>query len=112
MAAVLKTYGIDSQFKRPNDILVNGKKICGILVEASTPLTLSLSPTGRGEGEGKSIQYAVIGIGLNVNADPSELLETAISMKEILRHEIPVSPLQNDVLAQFSRDLEGLYAAL
>ncbi|MFD1552266.1 biotin--[acetyl-CoA-carboxylase] ligase [Putridiphycobacter roseus] len=44
---------IDAQIKWPNDILVNEKKICGILVENQI--------------QGKFIQKAVVGIGLNVN---------------------------------------------
>jgi BirA family biotin operon repressor/biotin-[acetyl-CoA-carboxylase] ligase len=42
-----------TKIKWPNDILVNGKKICGILIENSIA--------------GNRIQYSVVGIGLNVN---------------------------------------------
>lgn len=40
------------QIKWPNDLVMNGKKICGILTEMGT--------------EGKTVQYAVVGIGINV----------------------------------------------
>lgn len=49
----LSKYGVESEVKWPNDILVNGKKICGILVETSVTKN--------------EIDYVVLGIGLNVN---------------------------------------------
>lgn len=54
--AVVKTlnsFGITAGVKWPNDVLVNGKKICGILIETAF--------------SGKNIAYAVVGIGINVN---------------------------------------------
>jgi BirA family biotin operon repressor/biotin-[acetyl-CoA-carboxylase] ligase len=45
--------GLNVGIKWPNDVLIDGRKICGILAQAST------LPGGRG--------YAVIGIGINVN---------------------------------------------
>ena len=54
-------YGLDAKLKWPNDILVNGRKICGILSEAA--------------GEPDRIYYAVTGIGLNVNTTEGELEE-------------------------------------
>jgi len=58
--------------KWPNDLLCNGRKMAGILVET----TLSPKP------------YAVIGIGLNVNLRlddlPSELRQTSTSLYEVL----------------------------
>lgn len=56
------------KIKWPNDILVNEKKVCGILIEN----TLT----------SETIQYSVVGIGLNVNQD-SFLIEMATSMKAI-----------------------------
>ena len=49
----LSTYGIKAQIKWPNDIYVDEKKICGILIENSF--------------RGKSISTSIIGIGLNIN---------------------------------------------
>lgn len=49
----LARYGIDARIKWPNDIYVNDRKICGILIENSL--------------KGKEIAHSVIGIGLNVN---------------------------------------------
>ena len=49
----LSTYGIKAQIKWPNDIYVDEKKICGILIDNSF--------------RGKSISSSIIGIGLNIN---------------------------------------------
>lgn len=58
------------QIKWPNDLISDGKKICGILTEMS--------------GEMTGLHYLVIGIGINVNTEardfPKELHETASSM--------------------------------
>lgn len=60
VAALLEEYfGIRAQLKWPNDVLVNGRKICGILPE---------SVVGMG-GE----RYAVVGIGVNLFYSEEEL---------------------------------------
>ncbi|MFD3158666.1 biotin--[acetyl-CoA-carboxylase] ligase [Haloimpatiens sp. FM7330] len=63
--------GIDAKIKWPNDIVVNNKKICGILTEMS--------------GELDKINYVVMGMGINVNLDeedyPIELRDIATSIK-------------------------------
>ena len=48
-------YGLDTQIKWVNDVLINGKKLCGILTEASIT------------GENAALEYAVVGIGVNVS---------------------------------------------
>lgn len=64
---VLGSYGIHSEIKWPNDILVDGKKIAGILVE--------------GIFQGGS-QYLIVGIGLNVNSTDHTMLDIdAVSMR-------------------------------
>lgn len=60
--------GLKSQIKWPNDVIIDGKKICGILTEMSTELEM--------------IQYVVVGIGINVNTAqfPEEISKTATSL--------------------------------
>lgn len=69
--AVVKTllaFGINAQIKWPNDVLVNGKKICGILIKN----VLS----------GDKISHSVIGIGINANNKlPPELSDIATTMQ-------------------------------
>ena len=76
----LRAFGINAGIKWPNDILVNNKKICGILIENVF--------------EGESVKKAVIGIGLNVNNEISEeIKDIAISCKQILNKELSVDTL-------------------
>ena len=51
--SIEKITGLEPQIKWPNDVLVNGKKVCGILVESGV--------------RKKSVTYSIIGIGINVN---------------------------------------------
>ncbi|MCR4688331.1 MAG: biotin--[acetyl-CoA-carboxylase] ligase [Saccharofermentans sp.] len=68
--AIKKAYGIDTNIKWVNDILLDKLKICGILTELSI------------EGETGRIDSIVIGIGINVNEDsfPKELQGIATSL--------------------------------
>lgn len=58
--AIKNSYGLDSQIKWVNDLLINRKKICGILTEVSV------------EGESGFIDTCIIGIGINVNEAASD----------------------------------------
>lgn len=67
------------QIKWPNDILVDGKKVCGILIENHI--------------SGDLIQYAVVGIGLNVNQPffsfpQAASLKTFTGMEYLLESEL------------------------
>lgn len=69
VAKVLKELGfLDVQIKWPNDLVLSGKKICGILTE------MQLKDT--------EIDYVVVGVGINVNTSkfPEELKDTATSL--------------------------------
>jgi len=54
------------EIKLPNDVMVEGRKIAGVLTEAK--LT------------GKIVDFAVVGIGININTDPEELPLLATSL--------------------------------
>ncbi|MBU1056639.1 MAG: biotin--[acetyl-CoA-carboxylase] ligase [Proteobacteria bacterium] len=74
-----KLYDIDAKVKWPNDILVGGKKLCGMLSEM--------------EAEAEMVSFINIGIGVNVNNDPSLEEPGATSLKilkgkEFLRKEL------------------------
>ena len=66
--AILSLSELDVKIKWPNDIMVKGKKLAGILTEISTEMD--------------SINYIVVGLGLNVNTPdfPRELEKRATSM--------------------------------
>jgi BirA family transcriptional regulator, biotin operon repressor / biotin---[acetyl-CoA-carboxylase] ligase len=58
LSDLLAIYGIESQVKWPNDLLIDGKKIAGILVEIE-PL--------------EDFSYIIVGCGLNINMPEEEL---------------------------------------
>ena len=66
-----KLYGIRAEIKWPNDVLINHKKVCGILTEASI--------------KGKNLNFAVLGFGVNANFDseafPRHLRDSATTLK-------------------------------
>lgn len=64
-----KTTGLECKIKWPNDIVIHGKKVCGILTEMSTQMDY--------------INYIVIGIGINVQNEsfPEEIGEVATSLR-------------------------------
>lgn len=82
--AIKEMYGYELQIKIPNDLILNGKKICGILTEVHT--------------QGEKIEYLLISIGFNVNEEEfaKELKEIATSLKveykkEFNREEIIIN---------------------
>jgi BirA family biotin operon repressor/biotin-[acetyl-CoA-carboxylase] ligase len=69
--AIIDTTGIHAKIKWPNDILTDGKKVCGILMELSAEMD--------------AINHVIIGVGINVNNDdfPDELKDKGTSLKQI-----------------------------
>lgn len=92
-ARSLQREGIDATIKWPNDLLLNGKKIGGILTEMQT--------------EGDRIQAVILGFGFNVNGNtiPEELLHRATSLKR----ETGVIHRRSELLARLLEDLESEY---
>ncbi|WP_456424031.1 biotin--[acetyl-CoA-carboxylase] ligase [Thermococcus sp.] len=81
----LAKHGIPGEIKWPNDVLVDGKKIAGILSEC------------------KLNHFALLGIGLNVNNKiPGELREMAVSMKDLLGFELDLEGVLHNVLRALS----------
>ncbi len=69
--------GLKSQTKWPNDVLVNGRKVCGILIESDV--------------QGDAVNYAIIGIGINANlklADFPEIPPIATSLSDELGRDV------------------------
>jgi len=100
-AAVITTLlnnNIKAYIKWPNDIIVNNKKVCGILTEMS--------------GEINKVNYVVVGMGINVNCEeedvPKDLLLKATSLKIEENKEFKRNILVADILNNF----EKLYTEL
>jgi len=94
---IRKTTGSSPKIKWPNDVMLGGKKVSGILVESVM--------------EGDSVCYAVLGIGLNVNLDPSQNAE--ISGIATSLEAVAGKPLaREELLRQLLQDLDSLYLKL
>lgn len=86
--------GVEAGIKWPNDVVLNGKKICGILTEMNV--------------ETDYIQYVVIGVGINVNLDamPEEIEQTATSILLESGKETARAELLQEVLKRFEENYE------
>ena len=97
--AIEEVTGMSARIKWPNDIVVNRRKVCGMLTEMSTTPEM---------GE---IQYVVVGVGINVNqagseAFPEDIRETATSLRIEAGRVIGRSELTEKVLAHFEENFE------
>ena len=92
--AIKNVAGIETQIKWPNDVLIKGKKVCGILIE--------------NEVKGGKVNFAIIGIGININFEPlafPEITEIATSLSHELGTELSKIELTSALLSE----LEQLY---
>ncbi len=90
--AVQEVVGLDPRIKWPNDVLLNGKKFAGILIES--------------EVAGQDVHYALIGIGINVNFDVAavtDIAAIATSLKQEARSDLSREELLARVLNEFER---------
>jgi BirA family biotin operon repressor/biotin-[acetyl-CoA-carboxylase] ligase len=95
VARALESYGLKPYLKWPNDVLVDGKKICGILLEIS--------------GEPDRVDYVLVGIGLNVNFSsrdlPDDIHSSSTSIYDALNRRVD----RADLLCRILEDSEHLY---
>lgn len=97
--ALRKSFGIEAQIKWPNDLILNKKKICGILTEMTM--------------EGRQMQSVVIGVGINVGnrAFPEELKERATSIFLETGELISKSELILAIMKEFEDQYEAFCKA-
>jgi len=105
MAAVAVARGLDNRFaikarlKWPNDVMVQGKKLCGILAEARCT---------------DKLDFVILGIGINANfllsALPEELRRTATTMREILNKPVDRYSLLRSILNELETRYEPFCA--
>lgn len=90
--SVYNMFGIEAKIKWPNDVLVDGKKICGILCEIIN--------------EDNKPKYVVIGIGINVEKCefPDELEYTATSIGNVYGGEIELD--HNEIVVDVVNNLD------
>ena len=98
IAECLTEFGLSARLKWPNDVIVNNRKIAGILCESRI--------------SGKTINSVVMGIGLNINDDPAEYPPELQSSVTSFRHNTGNPFHREDVLANILGHLEKLYSLL
>ncbi len=91
--AVCKTvegFGIKPVIRWANDVLVNGRKICGTLIENTFA--------------GANIRRSIVGMGINVNNElPPELRQIAVSMREILGNRLSLQTVKQAHIANLQK---------
>ncbi len=91
LCKVLETYGLSPQIKWPNDVLINGKKIAGILSETVM--------------QGKVLQGIILGIGVNLNSNIENLKsipdKIATSLNIETGKNIKSEDFLNELLTEF-----------
>ena len=88
--AIKEKTGLDTQIKWPNDILIQHKKLGGILTELNAEMD--------------EIHFVVIGIGINVNNDKKALLSGATSLKEQKKEKINRIELAQEILRRIEKN--------
>lgn len=92
---IRRTCGLEALIKWPNDVVVNGRKVCGMLAEMSI--------------ERDFIHYVVIGVGINVGLQefPEEIANMAASLQEECGREVPRAELLANVMRVFEEYYEN-----
>jgi BirA family biotin operon repressor/biotin-[acetyl-CoA-carboxylase] ligase len=92
--AIKNVTGILAEIKWPNDLLIGGKKVVGILTEMSA--------------EVDRVRHVILGIGVDVNQDaaefPAELRKIATSLKVEAGEEISRAELATEILRELDLD--------
>ncbi|MDH3488834.1 MAG: biotin--[acetyl-CoA-carboxylase] ligase [Nitrosopumilus sp.] len=100
--AIEKIFSVTPELKWPNDLTINGKKIAGILVDASL--------------ESNKIESLVLGVGINFNVNVKEIEKTLkqtpnfYGVASLSEQKIDVKPIQ--LVKIFLEELEILYNEL
>jgi len=92
--AIKQVAGMETHIKWPNDVMLKGKKVCGILIE--------------NEVKGGKVNFAVIGIGINVNFRPLDFPEIA-DIATSLSHEAGQKISNVELTSALLLELERLY---
>lgn len=91
----IESLDIDVGIKWPNDIIINWRKVCGILTEAS--------------GEVDKVNYVIPGIGINVNQESSDFPEEVLNKATSIRIEKDEYIYRKLLLCSFLDNFEKLY---
>jgi BirA family biotin operon repressor/biotin-[acetyl-CoA-carboxylase] ligase len=88
-ATIRKLFGLKAALKWPNDVLIEGKKVCGILAEMDAEIDV--------------VNFVNVGIGMNANNSVTRFEETTISLKGALGREISRKEFLSALITEIER---------
>ena len=89
-----RLFDVDVHVKWPNDLLLNGKKLTGLLSEMAT--------------RGDMVEYINIGIGINVNNEPRQYEPKAIALKDVLHKNVSRRLILETFLDDFETRIQNI----
>jgi len=88
-------FPLKAEIKWPNDVLINGRKVCGILTEVRM--------------SGENLDFVVLGVGLNANFDLSALPDYLRGSSTTLREELGKEVDRENLLCALLEEFEFQY---
>lgn len=88
--AIISLYGLDAKLKWPNDVLINKRKVCGILTESGIT--------------GGKLNFIVVGIGVNLNNDVKDELLGSTSIRIELNQEVSKQEFTKTLLSLLEKE--------
>ena len=88
-ATIRKLFGLNAELKWPNDVLIEGKKLCGILAEMDAEMDV--------------VNFVNLGIGINANTSIPQFEKTVTSLKHALGKEISRKKFLSALLVEINR---------
>jgi BirA family biotin operon repressor/biotin-[acetyl-CoA-carboxylase] ligase len=96
-ATIKKLFGLRAELKWPNDVLIAGKKVCGILAEMDAEMDV--------------VNCVNVGIGINANTSIPQFEKTVTSLRDVLGRVISRKELLTALLVEIERRLPSLMKA-
>ena len=96
-ATIKKLFGLRAELKWPNDVLIAGRKVCGILAEMDAEMDV--------------VNCVNVGIGINANTSIPQFEKTVTSLRDVLGRVISRKELLTALLVEIERRLPSLMKA-
>ena len=95
IAKAIRSLGVDAKIKWPNDVLIHGNKISGVLTEVNATFN--------------EIDWVVVGIGIDSNLKLEDFSEDIRIGTTTLTEELPSKVDENELIAIFLNEFENVY---
>ena len=86
---IRKLFGLKAELKWPNDVLIEGRKVCGILAEMDAEMDV--------------VNFVNVGIGINANTSIPQFEKSVTSLKDALGKEISRREFLSELLVEIER---------